>query len=76
MGMIDGYVERILKARVYDVVDETPLEAAPRLSERFGNRVFVKREDLHSVFRQMLPEFPAKRLVVPHARRHRFDALP
>ena len=47
---MNGYVERILKARVYDVVDETPLEAAPRLSERLGNRVFIKREDLHSVF--------------------------
>jgi threonine dehydratase len=47
---MNGYVERILKARVYDVVDETPLEPAPRLSERLGNRVFIKREDLHDVF--------------------------
>src|SRR5580698_2646051 len=49
-GILNAYVERILKARVYDVVTETPLEAAPRLSERLGNRVLIKREDLHSVF--------------------------
>jgi threonine dehydratase len=47
---MNSYVERILKARVYDVVQETPLELASRLSERLGNRVLLKREDLHSVF--------------------------
>ncbi|HTB73652.1 MAG TPA: pyridoxal-phosphate dependent enzyme, partial [Polyangiaceae bacterium] len=49
-GPLSSYVERILKSRVYDVVNETPLEPAPRLSERLGNRVLLKREDLHSVF--------------------------
>jgi threonine dehydratase len=49
-GAPSAYVERILKARVYDVVNETPLEPAARLSERLGNRVLLKREDLHSVF--------------------------
>jgi threonine dehydratase len=49
-GPLYSYVERILKSRVYDVVNETPLEPAPRLSERLGNRVLLKREDLHSVF--------------------------
>jgi len=44
------YVERILRARVYEVARETPLEAAPRLSERLGNRVLLKREDLQPVF--------------------------
>ena len=44
------YVERILKARVYDVVRETPLEEAPLLSRRVGNRVLLKREDLQPVF--------------------------
>jgi threonine dehydratase len=47
---MNPYVERILKARVYDVVEETPLERAPRLSERLGNEVLLKREDLHGVF--------------------------
>ncbi|MDH4147979.1 MAG: threonine ammonia-lyase, biosynthetic [Acidimicrobiia bacterium] len=44
------YLKRILTARVYDVVDETPLEVAPLLSERLGNRVLLKREDLQAVF--------------------------
>ena len=44
------YVERILKARVYDVARETPLERARLLSDRLGNEVFLKREDLQPVF--------------------------
>ena len=44
------YLERILKARVYDVAQETPLERAPRLSERLSNEVLLKREDVQSVF--------------------------
>jgi len=46
----DDYIERILKARVYDVALETPLDHAPRLSRRIGNRVMLKREDLQPVF--------------------------
>jgi threonine dehydratase len=44
------YIERILKARVYDVAIESPLEEAPRLSRRLGNRVLLKREELQPVF--------------------------
>src|SRR4051812_18300347 len=44
------YLERILKARVYDVAAETPLELAPALSKRLGNRLLLKREDLQPVF--------------------------
>ncbi len=44
------YVERILKARVYDVARETPLDAAPQLSKRLQNTILFKREDLQSVF--------------------------
>ena len=44
------YVERILRARVYDVAKETPLEPALRLSARLENRVLLKREDLQPVF--------------------------
>jgi threonine dehydratase len=46
----DGMLERILRARVYDVAIETPLDPAPRLSARLGNSVLIKREDLQSVF--------------------------
>ena len=48
--MQERYIERILKARVYDVAIESPLEAAPRLSRRLGNRILFKREDLQPVF--------------------------
>jgi threonine dehydratase len=44
------YIEKILKARVYDVAIESPLEEAARLSQRLGNRVLLKREDLQPVF--------------------------
>jgi len=44
------YLERILKARVYDVAQQTPLELAPGLSRRLGNRLLLKREDLQPVF--------------------------
>ncbi len=44
------YIERILKARVYDVARETPLETARGLSERLNNRILIKREDLQPVF--------------------------
>ena len=48
--MASPYIERILKARVYDVAIESPLDPAPRLSQRLANRVLLKREDLQSVF--------------------------
>ncbi|MGK7890137.1 MAG: threonine ammonia-lyase, biosynthetic [Leptolyngbyaceae cyanobacterium] len=44
------YLERILRARVYDVAQESPLDLAPRLSSRLNNTVFLKREDLQAVF--------------------------
>ncbi len=44
------YLRRILNARVYDVAIETPLELAPSLSARLGNRVLLKREDMQPVF--------------------------
>ena len=44
------YIERILRARVYDVAIESPLEPARRLSRRLGNEVLLKREDLQPVF--------------------------
>ncbi|MDP8984270.1 MAG: threonine ammonia-lyase, biosynthetic [Pseudomonadota bacterium] len=48
--MQENYVERILKAKVYDVAIETALDAAPRLTRRLNNSVFFKREDLQPIF--------------------------
>jgi len=44
------YLKRILNARVYEVAEETPLDPAPALSARLGNRVLLKREDMQPVF--------------------------
>ncbi len=44
------YLQKILTAKVYDVAIESPLELAPTLSRRLGNRVLLKREDQQPVF--------------------------
>ena len=44
------YLQRILRARVYDVARETPLDPAPNLSRRLQNSIWLKREDLQPVF--------------------------
>jgi threonine dehydratase len=49
-AMSRDYLERILNARVYDVAQESPLDYAPRLSQRLENRLLLKREDMQSVF--------------------------
>jgi threonine dehydratase len=46
----DDLVEKILRAPVYDVALETPLDEAELLSAQLGNRVWIKREDLQPVF--------------------------
>jgi threonine dehydratase len=50
MPMTTEYIKAILNARVYEVARETPLDPAPSLSRRLGNRVLLKREDLQPVF--------------------------
>ncbi len=45
-----AYIEKILRAQIYDLVRETPLDKAKRLSGRLDNQVFLKREDLQPVF--------------------------
>ena len=47
--MQENYVDRILKAKVYDVAVETSLDAAPRLTRRLHTRIRFKREDLQPV---------------------------
>ena len=48
--MHPDYLEKILNAQVYDVAIESPLDHAPNLSARIGNRVLLKREDMQPVF--------------------------
>jgi len=48
--LLESYVKKILRARVYEVAQETPLEEARNLTRRLKNRVLLKREDLQPVF--------------------------
>ncbi|KAK4272795.1 hypothetical protein QN277_021301 [Acacia crassicarpa] len=45
-----GYLTNIISSKVYDVAIESPLQLAPKLSERWGVNVWLKREDLQPVF--------------------------
>src|SRR5207249_9837101 len=49
-GAFDGILRAILTSRVYEVARETSLDAAPRLSGRVQNTVWLKREDQQPVF--------------------------
>ncbi|XVF55603.1 hypothetical protein PTKIN_Ptkin06aG0049200 [Pterospermum kingtungense] len=44
------YLTNILSSKVYDVAIESPLQLATKLSERLGNQIWLKREDLQPVF--------------------------
>jgi len=48
--VVDQYIERILRAQVYDVAKETELQKAVKLSKRLDNEVLLKREDMQPVF--------------------------
>ncbi|MFV1972911.1 MAG: threonine ammonia-lyase, biosynthetic [Thiohalobacterales bacterium] len=47
--MLERYLKMISKSCVYDIASETPLIMADRLSDRLGNTVWLKREDLQPV---------------------------
>ena len=44
------FLEKVLTARVYDLARETPLDLMGRISNRNGNQIWLKREDLQPVF--------------------------
>jgi len=44
------FLEKVLTARVYDVARETPLEYMEGMSNRLDNQVWLKREDLQSIY--------------------------
>lgn len=44
------FLEKVLTARVYDVARETPLDFMDRISHRFNNKVWLKREDLQPIY--------------------------
>ena len=61
------YLKKILTSRVYEVAFETPLDVAPVLSQRLGNTVFLKREDMQSVFSFKLRGAYNKMVLLPPA---------
>jgi len=48
--MLEKYVKKILKARVYEIVNKVPLDSAVNLSQLTGNNILLKREDKQPVF--------------------------
>lgn len=48
--MPEQILKKALSVPVYDIADETPLERAPLLSKKLRNQIWLKREDLQSVF--------------------------
>jgi threonine dehydratase len=75
------YLVQILTARVYDVAQETPLDYAPFLSARLHNPIWLKREDMQSVFSfklrgaynkiaQLAPEILAQGVIAASAGNH------
>ncbi len=69
--MLEPIVKKILSTRVYDVAIESPLDEAPNLSARLGNRVLLKREDLQPVFSYKLRGSYNKIVQLPEAQRAR-----
>ena len=49
-GLPQHYLQRALRAQVYDVARRTPLDPAPKLSARIGVDLLLKREDLQPTF--------------------------
>lgn len=49
LNLANYYLQRILRARVYDIAKVTPLSAMDKLSARLGCPVFLKREDMQPV---------------------------
>ncbi|WP_337880086.1 threonine ammonia-lyase, biosynthetic [Rheinheimera sp.] len=45
-----AYLRDILLSPVYQLAVETPLQAMPKLSQRLGHQVLLKREDLQPVY--------------------------
>jgi threonine dehydratase len=79
--MLSRWVRQILQSTVYDVAIESPLESAPRISERLNNHIRFKREDLQPVFSfklrgaynrisQMPPEQLARGVICASAGNH------
>lgn len=50
MSQYRHYIHQIIRAPVYDVAVETPLDYTQKISQSLGNDIFIKREDMQSIF--------------------------
>jgi len=48
--MLEQYAKLTLTSKVYEVANESPLQIAKQLSLRLNNQIWLKREDLQSVY--------------------------
>ena len=49
-ALMQQYLREILLSPVYQAAIETPLQAMPKLGQRIGQHVFLKREDMQPVY--------------------------
>lgn len=49
-NMQNNLLKSVLDTRIYDLVQETPLSLAAKISAAVNNNVYLKREDMHAVF--------------------------
>lgn len=49
-GLMQQYLREILLSPVYQAAIETPLQAMPKLGQRIGQHVLLKREDMQPVY--------------------------
>jgi len=48
--MKTDYIKEINESRVYDVAEKTPISLLSKISEKYDNLIFLKREDLQPIF--------------------------
>jgi threonine dehydratase len=68
-SLFDDYMPRVMQCRLEDLVQQTPLQEMPGLTERLGVRVLIKREDLQPVFSFKLRGAYAKLLSLDEAQK-------
>ena len=69
-SLFDDYMPRVMQCRLEDLVQQTPLQEMPGLTERLGIRVLLKREDLQPVFSFKLRGAYAKLLSLDEAQKN------
>ncbi|MEC7885506.1 MAG: pyridoxal-phosphate dependent enzyme, partial [Pseudomonadota bacterium] len=48
--MTTDYIKEIENSNVYDIAVKTPVTRLQKISDKFKNNIFLKREDMQSIF--------------------------